>query len=139
MADNRTKEQRSYCMQRIKGKNTKPEILVRKYIHEKGFRFRLHTANLPGRPDIVLKKYKTVIFVNGCFWHGHSKCKNAKRPQTNMDFWSNKITSNKKRDKKNLILLHELGWYVITVWECELEKNNSPKTLKTIIEKIKKH
>lgn len=112
--------QRSKLMARIKAKNTKPEIVLRKLLHRDGFRFRLHRKDLPGRPDIVLPKYKSVIFVNGCFWHGHKDCKHFKIPKTRTDFWLNKIISNKKRDKKNIEILKKMGWNPITIWECTL-------------------
>lgn len=107
-------------MQAIKGTNTKPEIIVRKYLFSKGFRYRLHNKNLPGRPDICLKKYKTVILVNGCFWHGHSKCSIFSMPKSNTRFWKEKLEGNKKRDKRNIRKLRKLGWRVYVIWECQL-------------------
>lgn len=136
MADKHSKEVRSYNMSRIKGKNTKPEMLVRKYLHANGFRYRLHSKNLPGKPDIVLQKYKTVIFVNGCFWHGHSDCKYFIVPKTNTDFWMNKITGNITNDSKVIQALKKFGWKVIIVWECELKNNKVEKTLTTLIKNI---
>jgi DNA mismatch endonuclease, patch repair protein len=105
-------------MRAIKSANTRPEILVRKALHAAGFRFRLHSKNLPGKPDIVLPKYRTVIFVHGCFWHGHD-CKYFKAPKTRTEFWLNKIAKNKRRDKINADKLIELGWRVLVVWECD--------------------
>lgn len=120
MADKLTSSQRSHCMSRIRGKNTKPEILVRKGLHARGFRFRLHNRKLPGSPDIVLPKYGVAILVNGCFWHGHKGCRYATRPKSNVEFWETKIARNKHRDEVTTAHLEALGWHVITVWECEL-------------------
>ena len=119
MADNKTLSARSLNMSRIRSKDTKPEILVRKYLFSKGFRYRKYCSNLPGKPDIVLPKYKTVIFVYGCFWHKHN-CNFFRLPKTNTEYWANKIENNVLRDKKNIIELKKLGWKVIIVWECEL-------------------
>jgi len=126
-----TNEVRSRNMAAIKSKNTKPEIEVRKLLHSMGYRFRLHMKDLPGNPDIVLKKYKTVIFVNGCFWHRHPNCKYASIPKTRPEFWSQKFKSNVERDKNNYIKIKNLGWKYIVVWECEL-KNRSD-----LVEKLK--
>ena len=112
--------QRHYCMSHIRGKNTKPEILVRKGLHARGFRFRLHNKKLPGSPDIVLPKYGVAIMVNGCFWHGHKGCRYATEPKTNIEFWETKIARNRHRDEVTTAHLEALGWTVITVWECEL-------------------
>ena len=120
MADKLTSSQRSHCMSRIRGKNTKPEILVRKGLHARGFRFRLHNKKLPGSPDIVFPKYGVAIMVNGCFWHGHKGCRYATRPKSNVEFWETKIARNKHRDEVTTAHLEALGWHVITVWECEL-------------------
>ena len=119
MADNKTLSARSLNMSLIRSKDTKPEILVRKYLFSKGFRYRKYCSNLPGKPDIVLPKYKTVIFVHGCFWHKHN-CNFFRLPKTNTEYWANKIENNVLRDKKNIIELKKLGWKVIIVWECEL-------------------
>lgn len=121
MADRMTPEQRSRCMAAIKGKNTKPEMLVRKFLHSKGLRFRVNNSKLPGSPDIVLKKYKTVIFVDGCFWHGHEGCKYYRLPKTNSDFWRHKIILNIARDYANNVDLRLAGWRVIRVWECGIK------------------
>ena len=110
---------RSYNMSRIKGKNTKPEETVRKFLFSKGIRYRKNVKNLPGKPDIVLKKYKTVVFVNGCFWHGHEKCRYFVMTKSNTDFWNEKILRNINRDNKTYETLMNSGWNVITVWECE--------------------
>lgn len=120
MSDILTPRQRHTCMSRIRGKNTKPEILVRKGLHARGFRFRLQDRRLPGRPDIVLAKYGVTIMVNGCFWHGHKGCRYASRPKSNMEFWEAKIARNRHRDEVTSAHLEALGWTVITIWECEL-------------------
>ena len=125
MADKLNTQQRHHCMSRIRGKDTKPELLVRKGLHARGFRFRLQDRKLPGRPDIVLPKYKVVIMVNGCFWHGHKGCKYATRPKTNVEFWDAKIALNRHRDEVTVAHLEALGWTVITVWECELKYKRS--------------
>lgn len=116
----------------IRSKNTKPEELVRKYLFSQGFRYRKNVRKLPGCPDIVLPKYKTVIFVNGCFWHGHKDCKYFVWPKSNTEYWYQKIESNVKRDKKNRELLKKQGWQVLTVWECELKKGKATETLKKL-------
>ena len=120
MADKLSSTQRKYCMSRIRGKNTKPEILVRKGLHARGFRFRLHNKKLPGSPDIVLPKYGVAIMVNGCFWHGHKGCQYATKPKTNVEFWEAKIARNRHRDEVTSAHLEALGWHVITIWECDL-------------------
>ena len=129
MADVHTPEQRSYNMSRIHGKNTKPEELVRKYLFSQGFRYRKNDARLPGKPDIVLPKYKTVIFVNGCFWHGHEGCRYFIWPKNNAEFWKAKISGNIQRDEQCIHLLKDQGWNVLVVWECELKKANREATL----------
>ena len=121
MVDRVSKEVRSYNMSQIKGKNTKPEEIVRKYLFAQGFRYRKNDKRLPGSPDIVLPKYKTVIFVNGCFWHGHGGCRYFVWPRNNADFWKEKIQRNIERDTNNYTKLQDLGWNVILVWECELK------------------
>ena len=121
MADVITPEQRSQCMAAIRGKDTKPEMIVRKFLFSKGMRYRIQVKNLPGRPDIVLPKYRTVIFVKGCFWHGHEGCKYFRLPKSNVEFWSEKIKTNIARDLKNEARLREQGWRVIRVWECSLK------------------
>lgn len=130
------KKTRSYNMSQIKGKNTKPEELVRKYLFSQGFRYRKNDKRLPGSPDIVLPKYKTVIFVNGCFWHGHEGCKYFVWPKSNQVFWKNKIETNIARDKKQTKALEELGWKVVVVWECELKKEKQQYTLEKIKENL---
>ena len=121
--DNKTKEQRSRNMAAVKAKDTKPEWLIRKTLFRQGFRYRLNVKNLPGAPDIVLSKYKTVIFINGCFWHGHNRCKKAVLPKTNTTFWKKKIENTKIRDKKIVKELKSLGWHCLTCWECDIIKN----------------
>ncbi len=128
MADNHSKEVRSMNMSHIRSKNSKPEELVRKYLFSKGFRYRKNVKTLPGCPDIVLPKYKTVIFVNGCFWHKHD-CPRFVWPSTNEEYWRPKIMGNVERDKRNLAELQQLGWTVFTVWECELKKKVIDATL----------
>lgn len=122
MADNHSKEVRSYNMSRIQSANTKPEELVRKYLFAKGMRFRKNDKRYPGRPDIVLPKYKTIIFVNGCFWHMHDSCSKFVMPKSNADYWTPKLMRNKKRDQDNINKLEKMGWNVIVIWECELSK-----------------
>ena len=138
MADVHTPEQRSYNMSRIRGKNTKPEELVRKYLFSQGFRYRKNDARLPGKPDIVLPKYKTVIFVNGCFWHAHEGCKYFVWPKNNAEFWKEKIEGNVARDVKNYELLEDLGWKVLTVWECDLKKGIFSKTMSRLEQQLTK-
>ena len=122
MTDVFTKSKRSEVMSRIKGRNTKPELAVRSLLHRMGYRFRLHKADLPGKPDIVLSRYKTVIFVHGCFWHRHKDCRFAYTPKSRTDFWLKKLESNVIRDIQVKSDLELLGWRVITVWECELRE-----------------
>lgn len=139
MADIVSPQKRSEMMSGIRGKDTKPEILVRKALHKKGFRFRLHSRQLPGKPDIVLPKYKTVILVNGCFWHGHD-CHLFKWPKSNFEFWKNKISETKSRDIKNKTSLENAGWNVITMWECQLRGHSTDSmnsTFDGLAEKIK--
>lgn len=123
MADSVTREKRSWNMSRIRGKDTGIEVLVRKYLFSKGFRFRKNVSTLPGKPDIVLSKYKTVIFVNGCYWHRHPGCKYSYIPKTNLSFWMQKFEKTVENDQKNIGLLKAAGWTVITLWECDIEHN----------------
>ncbi|MGY3212480.1 very short patch repair endonuclease [Mucilaginibacter sp. HD30] len=129
MADVHSKNIRSFNMSRIRSKDTKPEILVRKFLFSKGFRFRLHEGKLPGKPDIVLPKYNSVIFIHGCFWHGHKGCRYFVIPKTRTDWWLAKITGNQARDKQSVEILKQKGWNIINVWECELKKNSAESTL----------
>ena len=121
--DTLTSEKRSWNMSRIRGANTKPELAVRSMLHRMGYRFRASDKKLPGKPDIVLPKYRTVIFVHGCFWHRHPGCKYTYTPKSRLDFWSRKFGDNVTRDKNNLSLLKKAGWLPIVVWECEIERN----------------
>ena len=121
MADVMTSEQRSRNMAAIRGKDTKPEMIVRKYLFSRGLRYRINNRKLPGSPDIVLKKYKTVVFVDGCFWHGHKDCKYFRLPKSNVDFWRHKIAMNISRDYANNVDLKLAGWKVIRIWECEIK------------------
>lgn len=132
MADCLTKEQRHKNMSAIRNKDTKPEILVRKYLFSRGFRYRLNYSCLPGHPDIVLHKYRTVIFVNGCFWHGHDGCRYFVLPKTNTEFWNNKIKGNKERDIKEQKELAAMGWHCITIWECQLKSSTREQTLESL-------
>jgi DNA mismatch endonuclease, patch repair protein len=122
--DTLTKEKRSWNMSRIRSKDTKPEIAVRSMLHRSGYRFRLHVKNLPGKPDIVLPKYNTVIFVNGCFWHRHQGCKYSYNPKTHVQFWRKKFKDNVVRQKAIIKKLNNLGWKVKIVWECETSREN---------------
>lgn len=124
MSDVHSKEIRSKNMSAIKGKNTSPEMIVRKALFSHGFRYRLHVSALPGKPDIVLPKYKTVIFVHGCFWHRHEGCRYATTPESNRDFWLEKLTANVQRDQMNYQKLQSMGWKIVLVWECELKSAN---------------
>ncbi len=118
MPDKFSSEKRSAVMARVRGRDTKPEIAVRRILHSLGYRFRLHRRDLPGNPDIVLPRHRKIIFVHGCFWHGHSGCARASRPATNVDFWNRKLDGNKQRDAQTLQKLGELGWDVLVVWQC---------------------
>jgi len=137
MADVHSKEVRSYNMSRIRSKDTKPELLVRKFLFSKGFRYRLHGNKLPGKPDIVLPKYKTVIFINGCFWHGHDDCKYATVPKTNIAWWREKISKNKTRDFATINALINEKWSIITIFTCELKAKTINDTLLHLVTSIK--
>ena len=136
MADVHSPKVRSYNMSQIRGKDTKPEELVRKYLFSQGFRYRKNDSRLPGKPDIVLPKYRTVIFINGCFWHKHEGCRFFVWPKNNADFWRKKILSNVERDQRNYAELQQLGWNIIVVWECELKKELLLKTFNKIVQGI---
>jgi DNA mismatch endonuclease, patch repair protein len=125
--DTFSREQRSEIMKRIRSVDTRAEIVVRSLLHRAGFRFRLHNKQLPGKPDIVLKRYRTVIFVHGCFWHGHADCREGRRPKSNTEYWNRKLDRNLSRDAANAERLQELGWKRIVVWECELKNKESLK------------
>ncbi|HWQ47742.1 MAG TPA: DNA mismatch endonuclease Vsr [Methanosarcina sp.] len=134
-----SKKKRSEIMSKIRGKETKPEILVRKFLFSEGFRYRINDERYPGKPDLVLPKYKTVIFIHGCFWHGHENCKASKLPETNVEFWEKKISDNVARDRKNIEKLKDGGWNVIIVWQCEIKsKAKREERLKLLVEQIKK-
>lgn len=123
-------------MSRIKGKDTKPEMLVRRFLFSKGFRYRLHDKKLPGKPDLVFPKYKTVIFVHGCFWHGHEGCRYFVVPKTKTEWWLNKINGNKRNDVTNVRKLHEKEWKVINVFECGLKKDKREATLQNLLNEL---
>jgi len=136
MTDVHTPEIRSFNMSRIKSKNTKPEILVRKFLFSKGFRYRLHSSKLPGKPDLIFPKYKTVIFVNGCFWYGHEGCKYFIVPKTKTEWWINKIYKTRQRDEENTEKLEKSGWKVLTIFECQLKNDYMQDTLNELVNKI---
>lgn len=129
MSDHMTAQQRHECMSNIHSKDTRPEQVVRRELWHRGYRFRKCVRTLPGTPDIVLAKYRTCIFVNGCFWHGHKDCQYATRPKTNQEFWRTKIENNRERDLRDYTFLESLGWRVIVVWECELKKDRIDDTI----------
>jgi len=137
MADVHTPETRSFNMSRIRGQNTKPELMVRRFLFANGFRFRLHDKKLPGKPDIKLQKYKTVIFIHGCFWHGHTGCKYYVIPKTRTEWWLNKINKNRDNDAKAVARLTGNSWHVITLWECELKKENLKTRLLLLVDELK--
>lgn len=135
VADVHTPEQRHKNMVAIRSKDTKPEMAVRKFLFAKGLRYRLHDPKLPGKPDIIFPKYRTVVFIHGCFWHGHEECRYFKLPKTRTDFWKNKIEINKARDEKNTKMLEKLGWRILCVWECQL-KQEAAVTLEKLFNNI---
>lgn len=136
MTDIVSPQTRSRIMSRIRSRNTRPEMTVRRYLWREGFRYRLCVGKLPGRPDIVMRKLKVAIFVNGCFWHGH-EVHGKEGPKTNKEYWSAKIEANKKRDIENGIKLRQMGWTVITIWECELSPKNQQETLERLGETLR--
>ena len=136
MADVHSPKTRSYNMSRIRSKDTKPEEIVRKYLFSKGFRYRKNDVRFPGKPDIVLPKYKTVIFVNGCFWHKHDGCNYFVWPKNNAEFWREKISANVERDQTSYRQLHQLGWNVLVIWECELKQRNRDNSLSKLVAAI---
>ncbi len=138
MADTVSKEKRSEIMSHVTGKETKPEIIVRKYLFSHGLRYRKNVKQLPGTPDIVLPKYKTVVFVNGCFWHGHKECKYSHLPSTNIEYWEKKIADNLERDKRKKRELEELGYHVLIVWQCQLKPKVRTKNLENLYHNIVK-
>ncbi len=136
MADIVDPRTRSRMMSGIRGKNTRPEIAVRKYLHSRGLRYRLHDKRLPGKPDLVLRKYRSVVFVHGCFWHQHRRCKYAYMPKSNRAFWRKKLASNVERDKENRQQLRRLGWRVLVVWECRLHDPDLKKLEQAIRQRL---
>jgi DNA mismatch endonuclease (patch repair protein) len=136
MSDVHSKKTRSYNMSKIRGKNTRPELIVRSYLHRNGLRFRIHDKNLPGKPDIILKKYRTVVFVNGCFWHSHEDCRYSVLPKTRTEWWGNKLGRTKERDRQAIEDLNEIGFKVITIWECMLKKDEKEETLENLVDEI---
>ena len=136
MADVFSKSKRSEIMSRIRGKDTGPEMVIRKALFANGFRYRLHVKNLPGKPDIVLPKYNAVVIVDGCFWHGHKNCKFFRMPKSRIYFWRKKIDANRARDVKNRRKLRRLGWNVIQVWECQLSSRKYEKTFQRILDNL---
>ena len=138
VADVHDKKTRSYNMSRIRSKDTKPELLVRKFLFANGFRYKLHDKNLAGKPDIVLPKFKTVIFVHGCFWHGHDNCKYYVVPKTRTAWWLQKIDRNKQLDLENFLRLKTEGWKVFTIFECDLKGEKKQRTLSSLIYKLNK-
>jgi DNA mismatch endonuclease (patch repair protein) len=137
--DTHSKKVRSYNMSRIRSKNTKPEELVRKLLFAEGFRYRKNDKRLPGHPDIVLPKYRTVVFVNGCFWHKHMNCRYFVWPKSNIEYWKFKINGNVKRDKQNYASLRKLGWNIIIIWECKLSKGKQEYSILSLIDRIKRN
>ena len=127
-----TPDQRHVCMSHIHSKDTKPELKVRRWLWSHGYRYRLNVKSVPGSPDIVMRPYRTAIFVNGCFWHGHERCKNATMPKTNNDFWSTKITRNRERDQENYQVIQKNGWQVIVIWECQLTPKKLDHTMREV-------
>lgn len=138
MPDKLTPEQRHRCMASIRSKDTKPEVIVRKFLFAHGYRFRIHVKRLPGTPDIVLKKYRTCIFVNGCFWHGHEGCKYYVLPKTNTEFWKTKIERNRERDLDRRVQLRDKGWHVIQLWECQLKPKVREENLQGLLYTLNK-
>jgi len=136
--DKHTREIRSYNMSRIGSKNTAPEEIVRKYLFSQGFRYRKNARNLPGCPDIVLPKYKTIVFVNGCFWHMHKECLKFVWPKSNQEYWTKKLLGNQNRDAQNYTKLEQMKWKIIVVWECELSKEMRDSRLQLLCEEIRK-
>ena len=132
MPDVLTPQQRHRCMSRIRSQATKPEMAVRRWLWAHGYRYRLNVKSVPGKPDIVMRKYRTAIFVNGCFWHGHEGCSKFVMPKSNTDFWQTKITRNRERDRQNYDILLQNGWQVIVLWECRLGKDILETTMQQV-------
>ena len=133
MADKMTPEQRSNCMRRIRSKNTRPEMLVRRFLFSHGFRYRIHAKTLPGTPDLAIVGLRTCIFINGCFWHGHQGCSLYKLPQTNIPYWKEKIRRNMERDHEALVALKAQGWHTVEIWECQLRPKERERTLQGLL------
>ena len=125
MVDIFSEEKRSFIMSRVRSRDTTPELVVRQFLHGNGFRYRLHGKNLPGKPDLVFPRFRTALFIHGCFWHRHSGCPRATTPKTREEFWLEKFKRNQRRDHENQIKLKELGWRVLVVWECEVQTSKS--------------
>ena len=132
MPDPLTPEQRHRCMSHIRSRNTKPELKVRQWLWQHGYHYRLNVGSVPGKPDIVMRRFRTAIFVNGCFWHGHDGCPKFRLPQTNVEFWQAKISRNRERDQHNYQILNENGWQVIVVWECQLTPSLIEQTMRLV-------
>jgi len=139
VADNVTKKRRSEIMSNVRSSNTEPELIVRRYLFSNGFRYKLNDKNLPGKPDIKLTKYRTLIFVHGCFWHGHNSCNIYVMPRTNKKFWYGKIETNVSRDRRHTTSLRKLGWHVYIVWECDLRPSKRASTLMRLKNRILKN
>jgi DNA mismatch endonuclease, patch repair protein len=139
MTDVHSKEIRSYNMSRIRSAHTKPEMLARQFLHAQGFRYTLHNKKLAGKPDIVLSKYKTIVLIHGCFWHGHTNCKYYVVPKTRTDWWLSKINTNKANDEKAIKALKKEGWKIITIWECSLKSAKIEKTLASLVIKLERN
>lgn len=129
MVDHVSPERRTEIMRSIRSQDTRPELLVRRAAHRLGLRFRLHAKNLPGKPDLVFKKWATVVFVNGCYWHRHAHCKKASTPKTNIEFWQEKFSANVRRDKRNYRLLRAAGWHVVVLWQCQVRTEEAAMTI----------
>lgn len=132
MTDCLSSDQRHVCMSHIRSRDTKPELKVRKWLWNHGYRYRLNVKSIPGKPDIVMRPYRTAIFVNGCFWHGHKGCKYSHIPKSNIDFWTAKIDRNRRRDQENYRVLQENGWNVIVIWECQLTPKRLDHTMREV-------
>ena len=137
--DNMTPQQLHNRMSRIRGKATKPELQVRNWLWNHGYRYRLNVNSVPGKPDIILRRYRTAIFVNGCYWHGHEGCNKYTIPKSNTDFWIAKVRRNKERDLQNYQDLHDAGWNIIVVWECQLKKNIIEDTMRNVEHSLNKN
>lgn len=139
MPDHLTKDQRHRCMSRIPHTATKQELLVRRWLWAHGYRYRLNVKSVPGKPDIVMRKYRTAIFVNGCFWHGHECCSLFVMPKSNTDFWKTKIKRNRERDQQNYLLLMDAGWQVLVIWQCNLTKDKLESTMQSVAVALNKN